>query len=196
VVGTYLQEYLDQEMSHHLNALPYERTGSRRGHHNGYKPRQLNTRVGKLFLSVPQDREGSFSTELFDRYQRSEKALIACLQQMVIKGVATRKVKKITESLCGLTFSKSQVSEIVKKLDTEIQAWLNRPLDDEYPYVFVDARYNRVRRDHKVESHAVLIAKGVNKEGKRDIIGVDVCNKENETNWSMFFNGLKKRHLQ
>lgn len=196
VVGTYLQEYLEQEMSHHLNALPYERTGSRRGHRNGYKPRQLNTRVGKLFLSVPQDRDGSFSTELFDRYQRSEKALIACLQQMVIKGVATRKVKKITESLCGLSFSKSQVSEIVKKLDTEIQAWLNRPLDDEYPYMFVDARYNKVRRDHKVESHAVLIAKGITKEGKRDIIGVDVCINENETNWSMFFKGLKSRGLK
>lgn len=196
VVGTYLQEYLEQEMSHHLNALPYERTGNRLGHRNGYKPRQLNTRVGKLFLSVPQDRDGSFSTELFDRYQRSEKALITCLQQMVIKGVATRKVKKITESLCGLTFSKSHVSEIVKKLDTEIQAWLNRPLDDEYTYVFVDARYNKVRRDHQVESHAVLIAKGVNKKGIRDIIGVDVCNNENETNWSMFFNDLKARGLK
>ncbi len=196
MVETYLQEYLDQEMVHHLNALPYERTGGRRGHRNGYKPRQLNTRVGKLFLSVPQDRDGSFSTELFDRYQRSEKALITCLQQMVIKGVATRKVKKITESLCGLSFSKSQVSEIVKKLDTEIQAWLNRPLENEYPYVIVDARYNKIRRDHKVESHAVLIAKGINKKGERDIIGVDVCTGENETNWSMFFNGLRNRGLK
>jgi transposase-like protein len=196
MAGSYLQEYLEQEMSHHLNAFPYERTGTRLGHRNGHKPRQLNTRVGKLFLSVPQDRGGSFSTELFDRYQRSEKALISGPQQMVIKGVATRKVKKITESLCGLTFSKSQVSEIVKKLDTEIQAWLNRPLGDEYTYVFADARYNKVRRDHKVESHAVLIAKGVNKDGKRDIIGVDVCNNKNETNWSMFFNGLKDRWLK
>ena len=79
IVQTYLQEYLDQEMTMHLQAFPYERTGTRRGNRNGYKPRQLNTRVGKLFLSVPQDRDSTFSTELFERYQRSERALIACL---------------------------------------------------------------------------------------------------------------------
>ena len=194
-------------MALHLGALPYERNRTRKGYRNGYKPRQLNTRVGKLFLSLPQDRDGTFSTELFERYQRSERALINCLQEMVIKGVATRKVHlpalprreqagKITEALCGLNFSKSQVSDICKRLDTEIQAWLNRPLEDEYPYVLVDARYNKIRRDHKVESHAVLIAKGVNCTGKRDIIGVDVCNDENETNWSLFFKGLKERGLK
>ncbi|NQT97887.1 MAG: IS256 family transposase [Candidatus Marinimicrobia bacterium] len=192
----YLQEYLEQEVALHLGALPYERTVDRRGHRNGYKPRQLNTRVGKLFLSIPQARDGSFSTELFERYQRSEQALICCLQEMVINGVSTRKVKRITEQLCGLDFSRSQVSEISKKLDKEIQAWLNRPLNDEYPYLFVDARYNKLRRDHKVESHAVLIAKAVNQSGKRDIIGVDVCNNENETNWSDFFQGLKERGLK
>jgi len=193
MVQTYLQEYLEQEISNHLGALPYERTSGRRGHRNGYKPRQLNTRLGKLFLSIPQDRDGTFNTELFERYQRSEQALIVCLQEMVINGVSTRKVKKITERLCGLEFSKSQVSEISKKLDAEVQLWLNRPLKEDYPYVFVDARYNKVRRDHKVESHAVLIAKGVNSSGKREIIGVDVCNTENETNWSLFFKGLKDR---
>lgn len=195
LVQTYLQEYLEQEISSHIGALPYERNETRRGHRNGYKPRQLNTRVGKLFLSIPQDRDGTFSTELFERYQRSEQALICCLQEMVINGVSTRRVKKITESLCGLSFSKSQVSEISKKLDKEIQLWLNRPLEDDYPYIFVDARYNKARRDHKVESHAVLIAKGVNISGKREIIGVDVCNGENETNWSLFFEGLKQRGL-
>jgi len=190
------QEFLEQEIALHLGALPYERTANRRGHRNGYKPRQLNTRVGKLLLSIPQTRDGSFCTELFERYQRSEQALICCLQEMVINGVSTRKVKRITEQLCGLNFSKSQVSEISKKLDTDIQAWLNRPLNDEYPYLLVDARYNKLRRDHKVESHAVLIAKGVNRSGKRDIIGVDVCNNENETNWSDFFQGLKDRGLK
>lgn len=196
LIQNQLQEYLEQEIALHLGALPYERTANRRGHRNGYKPRQLNTRVGKLFLSIPQTRDGSFCTELFERYQRSEQALICCLQEMVINGVSTRKVKRITEQLCGLNFSRSQVSEISKKLDTEIQAWLNRPLNDEYPYLFVDARYNKLRRDHKVESHAVLIAKGINRSGKRDIIGVDVCNNENETNWSDFFQGLKERGLK
>ncbi len=196
LVQTYLQEYLEQEMAVHLGALPYERTESRRGHRNGTKPRQLNTRVGKLFLSVPQTRDSSFSTELFERYQRSEKALIACLQQMVIQGVATRKVTKITESLCGLDFSRSQVSAICKQLDGEIQSWLNRSLDEPYPYIFVDARYEKIRRDHKVESNGVLIAKGVNAQGKRDLLGVQVCNTENETTWSDFFQHLVDRGLR
>jgi len=145
---------------------------------------------------VPQTRDGSFSTELFERYQRSEKALIACLQQMVIQGVATRRVAKITESLCGLDFSRSQVSAICKQLDSEIQVWLNRPLDEPYPYVFVDARYEKIRRDHKVESNGVLIAKGVNAQGKRDFLGVQVCNTENETNWSDFCQHLVDRGLR
>jgi len=196
LVQTYLQEYLEQEMAVHLGALPYERTEGRRGHRNGTKPRQLNTRVGKLFLSVPQTRDSSFSTELFERYQRSEKALIACLQQMVIQGVATRRVAKITESLCGLDFSRSQVSAICKQLDSEVQAWLNRPLDEPYLYVFVDARYEKIRRDHKVESNSVLIAKGVNAQGKRDLLGVQVCNTENETTWSDFFQHLVDRGLR
>jgi transposase-like protein len=195
LVQRFMQEYLEQEMVSHIGALPYERTTARNGQRNGYKSRQLNTRVGKLFLSVPQARDGSFSTELFERYQRSERALLNCLQEMVIQGVSTRKVKKVTEELCGLNFSKSQVSEISKGLDQEIQTWLNRPLKDKYPYVYVDARYEKVRRDHSVESNAVLIALGVNQYGKRDILGMDVCNGENETNWGDFFHGLKDRGL-
>ena len=196
LVQTLLQEYLEQEVAAHLGAEPYERTPERTGHRNGYKSRQLKTRVGRLQLSVPQVREGSFNTELFERYQRSEQALINCLQQMVIQGVSTRRVRKVTQELCGLSFSKSQVSEISKQLDAEIQTWLNRPLEDEYPYVYVDARYEKVRRDHRVESNAVLIAKGVNQDGKRDILGVNVCNGENETNWSEFFESLHARGLK
>ena len=196
LVQTFLQEYLEQEVSSHLGAEPYERTPERTGHRNGYKSRGLNTRVGRLRLSVPQVREGSFNTELFERYQRSEQALINSLQQMVVQGVSTRRVRKVTEELCGLSFSKSQVSEISKQLDTEIQSWLNRPLEDEYPYVYVDARYEKVRRDHRVESNAVLIAKGINQDGRRDILGVSVCNGENETNWSEFFESLHDRGLR
>ena len=195
LVQRFMQEYLEQEMNSHIGALPYERTTDRTGQRNGYKSRQLNTRVGKLSLSVPQARDGSFNTELFERYQRSERALINCLQEMVIQGVSTRKVKKVTEELCGLNFSKSQVSEISKGLDQEIQTWLNRPLNDEYPYVYVDARYEKIRRDHSVESNAVLIALGVNQDGKRDILGMNVCNGENETNWGDFFRSLKDRGL-
>ena len=196
LVQTFLQEYLEQEVEQYLGAAPYERTPERTGHRNGYKGRQFNTRLGRLHLSMPQVREGRFNTELFQRYQRSEQALINCLQQMVIQGVSTRRVRKITEELCGLSFSRSQVSAISQKLDAEIQAWLNRPLEDQYPYVYVDARYEKVRRNHRVESHAVLIAKGVNEDGKRDILGVTVSNRENETNWREFFESLHDRGLQ
>ena len=100
---------------------------------------------------------------------------------------------KITQSLCGLKFSRSQVSAICQKLDSEVHAWLHRPLEETYPYVFVDARYEKIRRDHKVESNGVLIAQGVNAQGKRDLLGIQVCNTENQTTWSDFFESLIQR---
>lgn len=195
LVQTFLQEYLETEISEHLRAGKHERVSSRLGHRNGYKPRTLNTRVGKLFLDVPQDRQSTFKTELFERYQRSEKALILSLQEMVIQGVSTRKVQAITKELCGTTFSKSCVSEWCKKLDDEIGDWLNRPLELAYPYLLVDARYEKVRRDHKVESNAVLIVKGINEHGHRDILAVEVVNTENVSNWGEMFSKLIDRGL-
>ncbi len=195
LVQTFLQEYLEAEISEHLGAGKHERVSSRVGHRNGYKPRRLNTRVGKLFLDVPQDRESTFRTELFERYQRSEKALILSLQEMVIQGVSTRKVQKITKELCGTIFSKSCVSDWCKRLDDEIGAWLNRPLEMAYPYLIVDARYEKVRRDHKVESNGVLIVKGINEEGYRDLLAVEVVNTENVSNWGDLFSRLLDRGL-
>ena len=128
-----VQEILESEMETFIQAESYERTDKRRGYRNGYKPRTLNTRVGTLELMVPKDRDGQFRTELFDRYQRSEKALLLSVAEMYIHGVATRKVKKITETLCGLDISKSQVSELSKKLDSEIETWRNRPLEKRIP---------------------------------------------------------------
>jgi len=116
----YLQQFLDEEISHFLQAAPYERTGERQGYRNGYKPRQLTTRVGRLELALPQDREGRFHSELFARYQRSEKALLLALQQSYLPGVSTRKVKAITEKRCGTHFSKSLVSRVCQQLDAEI----------------------------------------------------------------------------
>ncbi len=141
-----LQQVLDAEMTAHVGAEPYERSAARTGHRNGYKPRTLHTRVGTLTLLVPQDREGTFSTALFARYQRSEKALVLALMEMYLEGVSTRKVQDITEELCGTTFSKSTVSSLVGTLDAELTAWRTRRLDEQaYPYVSVDARYEDVR---------------------------------------------------
>ena len=115
IVRTALQQFLEAEMTEHLQAAPHERTDARRGHRNGYKPRQLTTRVGRLELLVPQDRDGSFNTRIFDRYQRNEKALVLALMEMTIKGVSTRKVAAVTEELCGTSFSKSTVSQMPVK---------------------------------------------------------------------------------
>src|SRR5437588_6625393 len=123
IVERVVQEVLEAEMAAHLHAEPYERSAERRGYRNGYKSRQLNTRVGTLTLHVPQDRDGTFSTQLFARYQRNEKALVLALMEMYVGGVSTRKVREITEALCGTRFSKSLVSELAGQLDAELDAW-------------------------------------------------------------------------
>jgi putative transposase len=131
-----VQEILEAEMTEHIGAAPYERTENRSGQRNGYKPRALRTRVGTLNLLVPQDREGTFSTRLFARYQRNEKALCLALMQMYLEGVSTRKVKEVTEELCGTSFSKSLVSQLAGSLDAELEAWRTRKLEAEaYPYL-------------------------------------------------------------
>ena len=145
VVRTVIQEFLEAEMAEAIGAQKGERVEGRLGYRSGYYPRSLITRVGKLELRVPQDRNGRFSTEIFERYQRSEKALVAALTQMYIQGVSTRKVKAISEELCGHSFSASAISEINKKLDEELGRFARRQLDGEYPYVILDARYEKVQ---------------------------------------------------
>jgi putative transposase len=139
LVAHVVQEVLEAEMAAHLGAAPYERTATRTGQRNGYQPRQLHTRVGALTLRVPQDRAGTFSTRLFARYQRTEKALLLSLMEMYLEGVSTRKVTAITEALCGTAFSKSQVSRLTATLDADLAAWRGRSLAEHaYPYLAVD----------------------------------------------------------
>lgn len=193
---TVIQQILETEMTEFVGAEPYERSKNRKGRRNGYKPRMLRTRVGTLNLLVPQDREGNFSTSLFARYQRSEKALLLSLMEMYLKGVSTRKVTKVTETLCGTSFSKSQVSALSSRLDSELAAWRNRPLTHEYPYVIVDARYEDVRIGGSIVSQGVLIVKGVRKsDGKREILAVAVADTESEATWQEVFASLKARGL-
>jgi putative transposase len=196
IVERVLQEMLEAEMTHHIGAAPYERSAARTGHRNGYKPRTLRTRVGTLNLLVPQDREGTFSTRLFSRYQRSEKALVLALMEMYVEGVSTRKVKEITEELCGTSFSKSLVFSLAGSLDSELQAWRNRRLEAEaYPYLFVDARYEKVRVSHKVLSQGVLVVSAVRDDGFREIVGLEVADTESETIYHELFRSLKSRGL-
>jgi len=191
-----VQRVLEEELSAYLQAEPHERTKERAGYRNGYKPRALTTRLGRMELMVPKDREGRFQTELFERYQRSEKALMLSLVEMYVHGVSTRKVKAITEALCGLDISKSQVSRLAKDLDEDIHAWRFRKLDKEYPYLVVDARYEKIRINHQVVSQGVLLAVGIGSDGYREILGTWVADSENETSWSEVFKELKERGLK
>src|SRR6476620_1310154 len=196
IVERVVQAVLDAEMTAHLRAEPYERSPDRRGYRNGYKPRSLNTRVGTLSLQVPQDRDGTFSAQLFARYQRNEKALVLALMEMYLEGVSTRKVRDITEALCGTTFSKSLVSELAGQLDTELDAWRTRPLTETtYPYLSVDARYEHVRQGGQIVSQGVLIVAGVCADGQREILAVAVADTESEATYHQLFSDLKARGL-
>jgi putative transposase len=196
IVERVVQAVLEAEMTAHLRAEPYERNTERKGYRNGYKPRQLNTRVGTLTLHVPQDRDGTFSTQLFARYQRNEKALVLALMEMYVEGVSTRKVREITEVLCGTSFSKSLVSELAGQLDAELEAWRNRPLTETiYPYLSVDARYEHVRQGGQIVSHGVLIVAGVRADGHREILAVTVADTESAATYHQLFSDLKARGL-
>ncbi len=196
IVERVVQEMLEAEMTEHVGAAPYERAENRKGHRNGHKPRALRTRLGTLNLLVPQDREGTFSTRLFSRYQRNEKALCLALMEMYVEGVSTRKVKEITEELCGTSFSKSLVSSLASGLDAELEAWRNRRLEAKaYPYLFVDARYEKVRTDRRVVSQGVLVVSGVRDDGMREILGVEVDDTESEATYHELFQSLKRRGL-
>ena len=190
-----LQAILEAEMTAHLGAARYERAEGRTGYRNGHKPRILKTRVGTLELRVPQDRDGTFSTELFARYQRSEQALVLGLMEMYVQGVSTRKVAEVTEALCGTSFSKSQVSALAGRLDADLAAWRARPLTAAYPYLFVDARYEHVRVDGRVVSQGVLVVAGVRDDGRREILAVEVADTESEATYQDLFRGLKARGL-
>jgi transposase-like protein len=190
-----LQEILEAEMTEALGAEKSERTVTRLGYRAGSYGRTLITRVGKLELRVPQDREGRFSTELFERYQRSERALVAALAEMYVQGVSTRKVKAITEELCGHSFSASAISAINKRLDESLAQFASRPLTEAYPYLILDARYERVREAGVIRSQAVLIAIGIDWDGRRSILAVDLANRESRSSWKEFLLGLKQRGL-
>jgi len=196
IVERVLQEVLEAEMTEHIGAALHERTDARKGHRNGHKPRALRTRVGALNLLVPQDREGTFSTRLFARYQRNEKALCLALMEMYLEGVSTRKVKDVTEELCGVSFSKSLVSSLAGRLDAEFEAWRARRLEAQaYPYLFVDARYEKARMDGRIVSQGVLVVSAVRDDGFREILAVEVADTESEATYQELFRSLKRRGL-
>lgn len=196
LVEQVVQQVLEAEMDEALGAEKSERTTNRRGYRSGHYSRMLITRVGKLELRVPQDRQGHFRTELFERYQRSEKALVGALAEMYVQGVSTRKVKAITEELCGHEFSSATVSRVNETLDGELAKFAERRLEEDYPYLILDARYEKVREDGVVRSQAVQVAIGINSEGRRCVLGVGLANRESTSSWREFLQALKQRGLR
>ncbi len=194
-VEALVQAALEAEMTEAIGAEKGERSETRVSYRSGYYGRSLITRVGTLELRVPQDRLGRFSTELFERYQRSEKALVGTLAEMYVQGVSTRKVKAVTEALCGHSFSASAISAINKSLDEGLRAFAERRLSENYPYLILDARYEKVREAGVIVSQAVLVAVAVDEDGRRQILAVELANRESRSSWRDFLLALKARGL-
>jgi len=182
------------ERNHFLQAEPYERNSERIGYANGYKPKTLKTRIGPVTVQVPQVRGLSFYPGCLEKGSRSEKALKLAIAEMYVMGVSTRRVTKITEQLCGLEISSTQVSRLTKELDEQLQAFRNRHLR-RFEYVYLDARYEKSRHQNSVRDVAVLVAVGVNEGEPREVLGVSVGLSEAEVHWRKFLESLSKRGL-
>ena len=196
LIGSVLNQVLEAQATEQIGAERYERSAERGGYRNGVRPRVLYTRVGPVTLLVPQFRDGAFSTEIFGRYQRSEQALVLALMEMVLNGVSTRKVTKITEELCGTQFSKSTVSQLCTGLDARVRAFNERPLGS-FPFLIIDAMYCKSRTQYDgVVSKAALMISAVNAEGNREILGVRIGDSESESFWRETFEWLKDRGIK
>jgi putative transposase len=184
-----IQQVLEAEMEEAVGAEKSERSPNREGYRAGYYSRTLVTRVGKLELRVPQDRQGRFRTEVFERYQRSEKALVSALTEMYVQGVSTRKGKAITEELCGHEFSSATISRMNESLDEELDKFAKGRLEESYPYLILDARYEKVREDGVIRSQAVLVTIGIDWEGRRCVLAIELAQRESLSSWKDFLLG-------
>jgi transposase-like protein len=189
-----INQAMQLERQQHLGVGPYERSDARNGYANGYKPKTVQTRVGALGLDIPQVRDSSFYPSSLEKGLRSERALKIALAEMYVQGVSTRKVAKITEQLCGFEVTSTQVSRAAKELDQILEQWRKRPLGA-YPYVFLDARYEKVRHNGSVVDVAVLVAIGVSETGHRQILGTSIALSEQEAHWRDFLRSLQERNL-
>jgi len=198
MVKNIMQQLMEEERDQQVGVLSHKRDHTKRkANRNGYKTRSFNTRVGNLLLAKPQIREFAFQTQLFESYQRSEKALLATICQMVTHGVSTNRVKKIVGKLSpDLTYSKSTVSRITQELDPQIKKWQEEQLKDHYTYLVTDAVYFFVRENHQVVSCPVFITVGVDKNGHRKILGIDIAFEESYQSYKNHFNKLKERGVQ
>jgi transposase-like protein len=190
-----INEAMRMERQNHLGVAPYQRSPERRGHGNGFKDHSTRTRMGEITFAIPQVREGGFFPQALEKGLRSERALTLSLAEMYVQGVSTRKVSAIVEELCGSSVSSSQVSRAAGLLDEKLEAWRQRPLG-EMVYLYLDARYEKVRQDGQIRDAAVLIATAVDPTGHRQVLGVSVALSEQEVHWRTFLQSLVARGLR
>ena len=193
-----LNRVMQSEVAAHVKADVHERSEDRCGHRNGYKPRTLKTRVGELELSVPQVRACEpYHPSMFAKWQRSERALLVACAEMYFQGVSTRNVRDVLEAMCDGDISSMTVSRVAAELDEKLMAFRHRRLDGtEYPYMHIDARYEKVRVDGRVVSQAILVAVGFTSEGRREILDWRVGDSESEETWGEMFRQIKDRGLK
>lgn len=195
LLRVFLNAAMQAEREKYLQAGSYERTDERQGYANGYKPKTMKTRVGEITFAIPQVRDGGYYPSALEKGLRSERALTMTLAEMYVQGVSTRKVKAITEKLCGVDVSAMQVSRATNQLDDVLQEWRERPLG-KIQYLFLDARYEKVREMGQIRDAAILLATGITPEGERQVLGISVSLSEHETHWRAFLKGLKDRGLK
>ena len=193
-ISIFINEAMQIERNKHLKAEPYERSHERQGYANGFKDKKLKTRVGALNLKIPQVRDGDFYPSFLEKGLRSERALMLSMAEMYVNGVSTRKVQNIMEQLCGFNVSSSEVSRASKLLDEELEKWRKRSLGL-YKYLFLDARYEKIRYEGRVIDCAILVAIGIGENGKREILGISAKLSEHEVHWRGFLQDLQSRGL-
>ena len=189
-----VQQLMEAEVSELIGAERGERTAERLTHRNGYRSRSWSTRAGELELAIPKIRRGSYFPSFLEPRKRSEQALVSVVQEAYVAGVSTRKVDQVVESL-GLRISKSEVSRICQGLDEQVDAFRNRPLEGRYPYLWLDAKVEKVRDGGRVVRKALVLAYGVHESGYREVIALDVGEAETEAFWRSFLRDLVKRGL-
>lgn len=195
LTASYLNEVMQLEAQKQIQAGPYERTGKRKGHRNGSRPRSLKTIHGDITLDKPEIREFPFKSKVFERYSRVEDSVRVAVAESYFEGVSTRKVEKIFSKFGLHGISASEVSRIAKRLDKQVKEFLNRPIEGAIPYLFADASYFKVRTDGRYINKALLVVTGIREDGYREILSVAVADSEEEYCWESCFDDLKARGL-